>query len=630
MAKEIGISRSSVKKAFGQLLKYDLIQKEQLSSDKMDHVNYISLKLDNVLRLLGINTEPIFCNNDLLKQDKDSPSQTSLSGENSNSEFKNAQAAEESSDFPAITVVRPPCPAPFDGDEVWWQTINALDVPLKKTPARVAYVIAACKFFQCSPEEAIKHVKEIIKRNVDWLRNLGKRITLHFMLSYDNLKRYAKTFWRIDMPREPEKKIPIADRRAALRSLPYDIKQLIINEDKLDVFYAWFRNVTFNGHTIIAPNNYVKFLCYTIVFLLLMVKMIDMKSVMMMATAVTALFTTEIADCSRASGSLVGDLYRGDGGRFASLVCDRDQPPRSIRSIICIDGKAYVVSSVERFSGGGGRRPSISSDSAEALLISRSAYLRTPGVTRFALTLGSMCIPSSVRIFEVECFIYCESLSDVAFAPDSQLRTIEPHAFRLSSLRSICFPPSVEKIGVWCFHGCGRLVRVTFAPDSQLTKIEDRTFAGCSSLESICLPRSVEKIGEKCFEDCALLNEVTFERDSQVRTIENEAFFYCLSLASMRIPRSVEKIGERCFSDCSVLSVVTFESGSHLRAIGPRAFADCSLESICLPTTVETIGSKCFDNCTSLRLVEFGSGFRLRSIRGDAIPSRARVVIARH
>jgi hypothetical protein len=258
MAKEIGISRSSVKKAFGQLLKYDLIQKEQLSSDRMDHINYVSIKLNKVFELLEINNKPITYNNYDLKQDKDSPSQTSLFGINLSSEFKNMQAADEFSDFPAITVAQPPCPAPFNGDEVWRQTIEALDVQLKKTPARIRWVIAACKFFQCSPEDAIKRVKEIIKRNVDWLRKLGKRITLHFMLSYDNLKRCAKTFWRMDMPREPEKKIPIADKKAALKHLPYDIKQLIINEDKLDSFYAWFKNVEFNDHAIVAPNNFIK------------------------------------------------------------------------------------------------------------------------------------------------------------------------------------------------------------------------------------------------------------------------------------------------------------------------------------------------------------------------------------
>jgi hypothetical protein len=77
---------------------------------------------------------------------------------------------------------------------------------------------------QCSLEDAIERVKEIIRRNVNWLSNLGRRITLHFMPSYENLKRYARTFWRIDMPKQPEKQIPVADRRSALRHLPYDVK----------------------------------------------------------------------------------------------------------------------------------------------------------------------------------------------------------------------------------------------------------------------------------------------------------------------------------------------------------------------------------------------------------------------
>jgi hypothetical protein len=82
-----------------------------------------------------------------------------------------------------------------------------------------------------------------------------------------------------------------------------------------------------------------------------------------------------------------------------------------------------------------------------------------------------------------------------------------------TSITSINIPASVTSIGDLAFHGCNFLTDVTFAADSQLLTINQYAFSGCTSLENITIPARVTSIGFFAFFDCTNLESVTFERN---------------------------------------------------------------------------------------------------------------------
>jgi hypothetical protein len=106
LAKEIGISESSVRRALGQLLRLELIQVKQLSTDKYDHINFISLNADKLFTLLALKPEPINCRVLLKHKLIYSPSEITLPHES-----KNPQGAQNYSHLPLIhRTTLPPCP----------------------------------------------------------------------------------------------------------------------------------------------------------------------------------------------------------------------------------------------------------------------------------------------------------------------------------------------------------------------------------------------------------------------------------------------------------------------------------------------------------------------------------------
>lgn len=101
-------------------------------------------------------------------------------------------------------------------------------------------------------------------------------------------------------------------------------------------------------------------------------------------------------------------------------------------------------------------------------------------------TIKSVSIPASVTLIEAFAFSKCSNLSNVTFAENSQLKTIQSCAFEYcTSLTSIAIPEGVTFIG-------------------------DNVFDRCSNLESISIPESVTSIGYGTFYGCTNLKDVTY------------------------------------------------------------------------------------------------------------------------
>jgi len=247
----IGCTRQTTRKYLNLLIRSGVIEKLRLSKDKSDRIYFYFINTKVAVESLLHETLPLKYNNK--KQDKDSPCGINLSPE-----FKNMQTAEEYYDLPTITVAQPtPYPAPLNISEVW----DMIDIHMPKTPGRIRYLAAAVKYIMhylnCSLEKAIECLKTIYKRNAERLRSVGKKLTLHFMFSYQNIKLFFEKF-KI-MPKKDEKKIPLADRRLALRWLPYDIKQKITCEEMLNKYFAWL------GHKIEPRETDVEIICKQII-----------------------------------------------------------------------------------------------------------------------------------------------------------------------------------------------------------------------------------------------------------------------------------------------------------------------------------------------------------------------------
>jgi hypothetical protein len=111
----------------------------------------------------------------------------------------------------------------------------------------------------------------------------------------------------------------------------------------------------------------------------------------------------------------------------------------------------------------------------------------------------------------------------VAFEEESTLKRIEECAFGESGLKTLAIPSTVESIGDDCFLFCESLSEVTFEKEPRVERIGRSAFRH-SSLKSMTIPASVKEIGSECF-DCRFLKEVVFEGTNV--ELKGETFVSC-------------------------------------------------------------------------------------------------------
>ena len=297
-------------------------------------------------------------------------------------------------------------------------------------------------------------------------------------------------------------------------------------------------------------------------------------------------------------------------------------------------------------------------ETANGLLVAGCAATLIPeGVTAigygaFAGTKGlsSIFIPKNVNTIRANAFEYCDNLTEVNCAENSQLTSIGGYAFfGCISLTAISIPESVSSIGLGAFLGCSSLTAITSKATTPPTIGGSNTFNGVDKSIPVYVPaESVEayKVAAfwKEFTNIIGMREVlasgtcganltwtlyvdgelviegngdmTYSQNKApwdkytssieivtikkgVTSIGNWAFLYCGSLTSITIPESVTSIGISAFYECSSLTSITIPES--VTSIGSSAFYGCnSLTSISIPKSVISIGNAAFCHCISL------------------------------
>lgn len=153
------------------------------------------------------------------------------------------------------------------------------------------------------------------------------------------------------------------------------------------------------------------------------------------------------------------------------------------------------------------------------------------------INVSSVFIPATVRSIDSHAFIYCNALTTVTFAENSQLKSIGSNAFWGSEhlyprFKEIKIPDSVETIG-------------------------NGAFRHCQNLERITLPSALQTLSNGTFYGCAALSEVTFP--ASLKTIEKSAFGYCRNLSEVKLPASLTTIQSYVFNGCSALKTVFYD-----------------------------------------------------------------------
>ena len=266
------------------------------------------------------------------------------------------------------------------------------------------------------------------------------------------------------------------------------------------------------------------------------------------------------------------------------------------------------------------------------------------------INVSSVFIPATVRSIGGSAFSYCNALTTVTFAEDSQLKSIGGSAFFGTEhahprFKEIKIPDSVETIGNAAFRYCQDLERITLP--SALQKLSNSTFHGCTALSEVTFPASLKTIEKSAFIGCRKLSEVKLP--ASLTTIQSYVFDSCSSLETVfyagslaqwsQINTSNDFLGDSCPSlvmgdytaqfipvednpydypppktvtitkytgtESTVILPSTINSWP-VTKIGEAAFQDnTTITSVTIPDSVTEIGSNAFADCTNLTSVNY-------------------------
>lgn len=269
------------------------------------------------------------------------------------------------------------------------------------------------------------------------------------------------------------------------------------------------------------------------------------------------------------------------------------------------------------------------------------------------INVSSVFIPATVRSIGGSAFSYCNALTTVTFAEDSQLKSIGGSAFFGTEhahprFKEIKIPDSVETIGNAAFRYCQDLERITLP--SALQKLSNSTFHGCTALSEVTFPASLKTIEKSAFIGCRKLSEVKLP--ASLTTIQSYVFDSCSSLETVfyagslaqwsQINTSNDFLGDSCPSlvmgdytaqfipvednpydypppktvtitkytgkESTVILPSTINSWP-VTKIGEDALKDnTTITSVTIPASVTEIGANAFAGCTNLTSVNYIGG----------------------
>lgn len=266
--------------------------------------------------------------------------------------------------------------------------------------------------------------------------------------------------------------------------------------------------------------------------------------------------------------------------------------------------------------------------------------------------VSSVFIPATVRSIGDSAFSYCNALTTVTFAENSQLKSIGRAAFygtehAYPRFKEIKIPDSVETIGNGAFYDCRDLERITLP--SALQKLSNVTFYDCTALSEVTFPASLKTIESSAFSGCRNLSKVKLP--ASLTTIQSSVFHRCSALKTVSydgsleqwsqinvakgflgdshpslvtddytaqfipvkddlfaepIPKKTVTITKYTGKESTVILPSTINSW-HVTKIGEDAFQDnTTITSVTIPANVTEIGSNAFAGCTNLTSVTYG------------------------
>ena len=266
------------------------------------------------------------------------------------------------------------------------------------------------------------------------------------------------------------------------------------------------------------------------------------------------------------------------------------------------------------------------------------------------INVSSVFIPATVLSIGDSAFIYCDALTTVTFAENSQLKSIERAAFWGSEhvhprFKEIKIPDSVETIGNGAFYECRDLERI--ALPSALQTLSSVTFYNCTALSEVTFPASLKTIESSAFSGCRNLSKVKLP--ASLTAIQSSVFHLCINLKTVSYDGSLEQwsritadndvLGYSCpslvMSDYTAQFIlvknafldpppktvtITKYTGTEstvilpstisswpVTKIGEDAFQDnTTITSVTIPASVTEIGSNAFAGCTNLTSVTYG------------------------
>ena len=265
------------------------------------------------------------------------------------------------------------------------------------------------------------------------------------------------------------------------------------------------------------------------------------------------------------------------------------------------------------------------------------------------INVSSVFIPATVLSIGDSAFIYCDALTTVTFAENSQLKSIERGAFWGSEhvhprFKEIKIPDSVETIGNGAFYECRDLERI--ALPSALQTLSTVTFYNCTALSEVTFPASLKTIESSAFSGCRNLSEVKLP--ASLTAIQSSVFHLCINLKTVSYDGSLEQwsritadndvLGYSCpslvMSDYTAQFIlvkndfldpppktvtITKYTGTEstvilpstigswpVTKIGEDALKDnTTITSVTIPASVTEIGSNAFAGCTNLTSVNY-------------------------
>lgn len=279
------------------------------------------------------------------------------------------------------------------------------------------------------------------------------------------------------------------------------------------------------------------------------------------------------------------------------------------------------------------------------------------------INVSSVFIPATVLSIGDSAFIYCDALTTVTFAENSQLKSIGRGAFWGSEqvyprFKEIKIPDSVETIGNGAFYDCRDLERI--ALPSALQTLSTVTFYNCTALSEVTFPASLKTIESSAFGGCRNLSEVKLP--ASLTAIQSSVFHLCINLKTVSYDGSLKQwnditanndvLGYSCPSlvmdDYTAQFILVKDDPDHpvpdpppktvtitkytgtestvilpstigswpVTKIGEAAFQDnTTITSVTIPASVTEIGANAFAGCTNLTSVTYGGDWRNLTIQ---------------